>query len=124
VPVTGEPGAVAEFGLSGAGGQGGGDLVRGSAVVAGFGDELREHALGLAGEAGGEGDGGDCVAGPFPAGFGELANAPVCHLNLRDNLLRWPPLAAGQGASAWGRRLSFFLVAVAGMSGSRKVACG
>jgi hypothetical protein len=40
--------------LFGAGGQGGGDLVPGGAVAAGFGDELRKQALGLAGEAGDE----------------------------------------------------------------------
>ena len=54
--------------MPGAGGPGGGDLVPGGAVVAGFGDEVRELAPGLAGEAGVEGDGGDQFAGPFPRG--------------------------------------------------------
>jgi hypothetical protein len=66
-------------------------------VVTGFEDEFRVRALGLAGE----GDCGDWVAGPLPAASGELADAPVCHLNPWDNLSRWLSLAAGQGTSAW-----------------------
>src|SRR5260370_14206676 len=68
----GRVGAVAEFGLFGAGGEGGGDVVPGGAVVAGFEDVLGEHAFGLVGEAGQEGDGGEGVAEPFAAAFGEL----------------------------------------------------
>ena len=49
-------GAVAEFGLFGAGGEGGGDVVPGGAVVAGFEDVLGEHALGLVDEAGQQGE--------------------------------------------------------------------
>jgi hypothetical protein len=65
-PAVGDWGvwAVAEFGLVGAGGQGGGDVVPDTAVVAGFGGEQGNHALGLVDEAGQEGDGGDGVAEP------------------------------------------------------------
>src|SRR6266571_8273264 len=70
-------GAVAELGLVGAGGQGGGDVVPGGSVVAGFQDVLGEHALGLAGEAGQQGDGGEGVAEPFVAAFGELVEGVV-----------------------------------------------
>ena len=37
-------GAVSEFGLFGAGGEGGGDVVPGGAVVEGFEDVLGEHS--------------------------------------------------------------------------------
>jgi hypothetical protein len=53
-PVIGDGrvGAVAEFGLFGAGGQGGDDVVPGGAGVEGREGVLGEHALGLVDEAG------------------------------------------------------------------------
>jgi len=51
--------------------------VPGGSVVAGFQDVLGEHALGLAGEAGQQGDGGEGVAEPFVAAFGELVEGVV-----------------------------------------------
>jgi hypothetical protein len=70
-------GAVAEFGLLGAGGEGGGDVVPGGAVVAGFEDVLGDHALGLLDEAGEQGDGGEGVAEPCLAAFGEFGEGVV-----------------------------------------------
>ena len=66
-------GAVAEFGLVGAGGDG----VPGGAVLAGVVGELGEHSFGLVDEAGEQGDGGERVAEPFPAPFGELVEGVV-----------------------------------------------
>ena len=70
-------GAVAEFGLLGAGAQGGGDVGPGGSVRVGLGGEHGEHAFGLVDEAGDQGDGGDGVAEPSSASFGELVEGAV-----------------------------------------------
>src|SRR5712691_7622340 len=70
-------GAVAEFGLLGAGGEGGGDVVPAVAVIEGDEDVLGEHALGLVDEAGDQRDGGEGVAEPLPAALGELVEGVV-----------------------------------------------
>src|SRR2546421_12944927 len=70
-------GAVAQFGLVGAGGQCGGDVVPAGSVLAGLGDLLGEHPFGLVDEAGEQGDGGEGVAEPCFAAFGELIEGVV-----------------------------------------------
>src|SRR6185437_16161782 len=50
-----------------------GDVVPGVPVEAGAGHGFGQETLGLAGEAGGQGDGGQVVAGPGAAALGELA---------------------------------------------------
>src|SRR5271157_4164601 len=68
-------GAVPQFGLFGAGAQGGGDVGPAGAVLAGVRREFGDHAFGLVDEAGEQGDRGERVAGPPAAAAGELAEA-------------------------------------------------
>src|SRR6266536_241067 len=88
--------------MFGAGGQGGGDVVPGGAVGAGFEDLLGEHALGLVDEAGDQGDGGDGVAEPFPAAFGELVEGAVDEVE--GVLATARPGRGGHGFSPWSWR--------------------
>src|ERR1700745_615421 len=73
----GRVGAVPEFGLPGAGAEGGSDVGPGGSVRVGLGGEHGDHAFGLVDEAGEQGDGGDGVAGPSSAAFGELVEGAV-----------------------------------------------
>src|SRR6516225_1091294 len=73
----GRVGAVPEFGLLGAGAQGGGDVGPAGSVRVGLGGEHGEHPFGLIDEAGEQGDRGDGVAEPSSAAFGELVEGAV-----------------------------------------------
>src|SRR5206468_1412147 len=69
--------AVAQFGLFGAGAEGGSDVGPGGPVRVGLGGEHGDHAFGLVDEAGEQGDGGDGVAKPSSAALSELVEGAV-----------------------------------------------
>jgi hypothetical protein len=83
-------GAVAEFGLLGAGGEGGRDVVPGGVVVEGEQDVLGQHPPGLVDEAGDQGDRGEGVAEPFPATLGEPARGVVDEVKVSSPLYGRP----------------------------------